>query len=91
MSCGVGRRRGSDLVLLWQWCRLAATDLIIPLAWELLYAAYAAQKKKKKKKKKDIQNPLPSHTSFSTLQPLFILLSSTPKSDIAVHLLTACQ
>ena len=24
MSCGVGRRRGSDPVLLWLWCRLAA-------------------------------------------------------------------
>ena len=46
MSCGVGRRHGSDPVLL--WCRPAAAALIRPLAWELLYAASVAFKKKKK-------------------------------------------
>ena len=25
VSCGLGHRRGSDLALLWLWCRLAAT------------------------------------------------------------------
>ena len=52
MSCGVGRRCGSDLVLLWLWCRLAATAPIGPLAWEPPYAvgvALAGQKTKKKK------------------------------------------
>ena len=38
MSCGVGCRRSSDLVLLWLWHRLAATALIGPLAWEPPYA-----------------------------------------------------
>ena len=42
MSCGVGRRRHSNLVLLWLWHRLAATALIRPLAWELPYAAGVA-------------------------------------------------
>ena len=46
-SCGVGRRRGSDLALLWLWCRLVATALIGPLAWEPPYAAGAAPKSKK--------------------------------------------
>ena len=48
MSCGVGWRCGSDPVLLWLWlwCRLAAVDLIWPLAWELPYAAGAAVKRK---------------------------------------------
>ena len=32
MSCGVGRRRSSDLALLWLWCRPAATAQIRPLA-----------------------------------------------------------
>src|SRR5512147_2690885 len=32
MSCGVGRRRGLDLALLWLWCRLAAAAPIGPLA-----------------------------------------------------------
>ena len=50
MSCGVGRRRGSDLVLLWLWYRPAATALIRPLAWEPPYAAGAALEKTKKKK-----------------------------------------
>ena len=42
VSCGVGRRHGSDLMLLWLWHRPAATALIRPLAWEPPYAAEAA-------------------------------------------------
>ena len=52
MSCGVGRRRGSDPKLLWLWSRLVATAPVRPLAWEPAYAAEAAQEKTKKKKKK---------------------------------------
>ena len=33
--CGGGHRCGSDLVLLWLWCRLAAAAPILPLAWVL--------------------------------------------------------
>ena len=60
MNCGVGRRCGSDPVLLWLWCRLAATALIRPLAWVPPYAAGAAQemaKRQKKKKKKEKKVP----------------------------------
>ena len=39
MSCGVGCRQGLDLALLGLWCRLEATALIRPLAWEPPYAA----------------------------------------------------
>ena len=53
MSCGVGHRRSSDPVLLWLWCRPAATAPIRPLAWELPYAMGAALKKIKRKKEKD--------------------------------------
>ena len=35
-NCGVGQRCGSDLELIWLWCRLAAAALIQPLAQELL-------------------------------------------------------
>ena len=42
VSCGVGRRRGSDPELLQLWCKLAAVAPIQPLAWELPYAAGAA-------------------------------------------------
>ena len=45
MSCGVGRRGGSDLALLWLWCRLPATALIKPLAWEPPYALDVALKR----------------------------------------------
>ena len=38
MSCGAGRRHGFNPALLWLWCRLAATALIRPLAWEHPYA-----------------------------------------------------
>ena len=47
MSCGVGRRRGSDLVVLWLWCRPAAIAPTYPLTGELPYAAGAAVKIKK--------------------------------------------
>ena len=35
LSCGVGRRRGSDPKVLWLWYRLATVAPIQPLAWEL--------------------------------------------------------
>ena len=53
MSCGVDCRCGSDLVLLWLWCRLAATALIRPLAWEPPCATGGALKRQKKKKPQD--------------------------------------
>ena len=52
MSCGVGRRRSSDLALLWLWHRPVATAPIKPLAWEPPYATGAALKRTKDKKKK---------------------------------------
>ena len=51
MSCGVGYRRGSDLGLLWLWCRPAAAALIQPLAWELPYTMGAALKRQNQKTK----------------------------------------
>ena len=47
MSHSVDHRCGSDPTLLWLWCRLAATALILPLTWEPLYAVGVAIKKKK--------------------------------------------
>ena len=47
MNCGVGRRHGSDPMLLWLWCRLAATAPIPPLAWEFPYATDVALKRQK--------------------------------------------
>ena len=52
MSYGVGRRRGSDPVLLWLWRRLVTTAPFGPLAWKPPYAAGAAQEMAKRPKKK---------------------------------------
>ena len=46
MSCGVGHRCGSDLALLWLWCRPVATAAIRPLTWEPPYATGCGHKKK---------------------------------------------
>ena len=46
MSCGVGRRHGLGPAPLWLWCKLVATILIRPLAWEPPYAMGVALKKK---------------------------------------------
>ena len=48
----MGRRRVSDLMLLWLWCRPAAAAPIQPLAWEPPCAAGVPLKKKKKERKK---------------------------------------
>ena len=54
INCGVGYRCGSDLVLLWMWCRPVATAPIRPLAWELPCATGVALKRQTEN-----QNPLP--------------------------------
>ena len=61
MSCGVGRRRGSDPVLLWLCCRLAAVAPIQLLAREPPYAMSAALKSQKNQTKPNQQqkNPKP--------------------------------
>ena len=53
MSCGVGHRHDSDLMLLWLWHRPAAAAPIRPLAWELPYVAGTPLKKKKGRKEKN--------------------------------------
>ena len=51
MSSGVGHRHGSDLALLWLWCRPEAADPIGSLVWEPPDAAHVALKRPKKKKR----------------------------------------
>ena len=66
MSCGVGRRHDSGLVLLWLWCRLAAAALIRPLAWELPYASPAALRSKEGKEgRKEGRKKLPRGKAVS--------------------------
>ena len=56
MSCGVGRRRGSDHLLLWLWRRPAAAALIQTLTWEPPYSVGVALEKAKRQKKKKKEN-----------------------------------
>ena len=58
MSCGVGRRHGSDPALLWLWHRQDATALTIPLAWKPPNAVGAALEKAKRQKKKERKKQL---------------------------------
>ena len=53
MSCGVGVRHGSDLVLLWLWP--AAIAPIQSLTWELPYATGVALKKAKPKQTNKVE------------------------------------
>ena len=76
MSYGVGRRCGSDLTLLWLWCRPMATAPIRPLAWEHPYAAGAALKRQKKKKKK---KRLTEHEAGRPFKWIFLLLHMQAK------------
>ena len=64
MSCGVGHTRSSDLAWLWLWHWPAATALIRPLAWELLYAADVALKRQKQNKTKQ-KNPSKQSPTYS--------------------------
>ena len=52
VSCGVGRKHGSDPTLLWLCCRPAGTAPNGPLAWEPPYATGAALQKAKRQKDK---------------------------------------
>ena len=56
VSCGVGLRRGSELMLLWLWHRPVATALIRPLAWEPPYTTGAALEGQQPKKPHQFQH-----------------------------------
>ena len=60
MSWGVGRRRGSDPVLLWLWCRPAAAVLIQPLVWDPPHAMAVALKYKTSKSDRDREGTVPA-------------------------------
>ena len=56
MSCGVGRRRDSDLALLWLLHRPAATAPIRPLTWEPPHAEGTPLKRQKDERKNERTN-----------------------------------
>ena len=51
LSCGAGRRCGSDLALLWLWRRPAAVALIRPLAWGTSICCKRGPKKQNKRER----------------------------------------
>ena len=61
MSCGIDHRRGSDLALLWLWCRPVATALIRSLAWEPPYAVSAALERQSNKGLKAMNKTRPRY------------------------------
>ena len=81
MSCGIGHRRDSDLVLLWLWRRPAATASIRPLAWEPPCAVGAALKGQKTNKNKN----KPYNSGRGDL-PLVLKLPSPSKHKIPPHM-----
>ena len=65
MSCGVGHRHNSDPALLWLWCRLVATPLIRPLAWQPPCAKGAALEKAERLKEKKKRTGCQQNTGTS--------------------------
>ena len=74
MSCGVGRRRGLDPVLLWLWRRLVATAPIGALAWEPPYAAGVAQEIAKRQNKQTNKQKKTKVTQYLTTQIYILVL-----------------
>ena len=72
MSCGAGRRHGSDSKLLWLWYRPVATAPMRPLAWEPPYASGAALEKTKRQSK--TKKPLLQMTLFPWWKDLEIII-----------------
>ena len=69
MSCGVVRRRGSDLAWLWLWRRPAATALIRPPRLGTP-VCHGCSPKKTKKKKKEKKNSFPTQETHHTSRPI---------------------
>ena len=74
---------GSDLVLLWLWCRPAAAAPIQPLTWELPYAMGAALKRQKKTKK----NPAKQKVTQLGVQTCAVpIYKEVPKLQVKLEL-----
>ena len=73
MSCGVGRRRGSDPTLLWLWCRLGhySSDLTPNLGTFICLGSSPRNgKKEKKTKKKERKKLTPVHKDVGSIPGL---------------------
>ena len=77
VSCGVGRRHGSDPSLLWRWVRPEAAPQLQLNPLELPYAVGVAQKKQKKKKKKKKKKKRKKKYVYVKLQQHILPVPST--------------
>ena len=76
MNCGVGHTRGSDLMWLWLWCRVAAAAPIRPLAWQPPHAEGVALQSKTKTTTTTKLN------SISPRQWMFLSFGTIPQKPI---------
>ena len=72
-------RCGSDPVLLWLWCSLAAAAQIQPLAWELQYVVGAALKRQKKQKTKNTHKK--PHCKPAVMEKVQIIINEKIKKE----------
>ena len=85
VSCGVGRRHGSDPTLLWLRCRPAVEVPKLPLAWEPPHAMGAALKRKEKNKQTN--QPVPGFCGKDN--PALTVLPGVTRSSLSKHQLSA--
>ena len=83
MSCGIGHRCSSGLVLLWLWCRPAAIAPIRPPAWELSYALRTALGQIKKKRKKEKKSKKKENKQKKLSEVLAV--AQRVKNQISIH------
>ena len=92
MSCGVGRKRSSDLTLLRLRQRPAVAALTWPLAWELSYVTGETLKRHTHKKRLALTLPFLSHfPPYSSTNPVRVCLLSTPQCSLSVTYKFSCQ
>ena len=75
MSCGVGSRCSSGLLLLWLWCRQAGAALVRSLAWEPPYAKDAALKRQRQTKQTNKQNTQKKTSAQITIRDNLVQLT----------------
>ena len=90
MSCGVGRRCGSHLAVLWLWHRPAATAPVRPLAWEPPYATGVALEKAKKDKKQNQKNPTTMRCHYTPSNKIGRIQASMAV-DIPIEMAKICN
>ena len=88
MSCGVGRRHSSDLLLLRLWLWLVATAPIRPLAWDTPCATSAALKRDKKTHTHTHTHVQTKNDAMLTYQEFFLIVTL---KELIMNIFKICQ